>query len=259
MPAPAAIANQTVLQLNLHTGEQPLAIATGLNLLQLDAFGTWQLLSNPPITEQYFGLETDWTPLRPARTIFVCTDSQIFSTTNAGITWNDIKPGLPTMPHCRDLQYIREPSGNEFLYLATFGWSIWRLRLVSVPDTPRTVQLASGNIGLLIRHTLGDDSTAQAITAQSAGLSASAPVAEMRVPRVSLGNVWVQLMVRWDLAPGGAVDVLYEADLNNTFSGFQVRNKGTFHLGPGEVKRMNVNLRDVAEDAESNVDFVLFN
>jgi hypothetical protein len=99
--------------------------------------------------------------------IFIATITSVFQSSNAGLTWSSISSGLPSVTNASDLRFLREPSGAEFLYLATQGWSTWRKQLNFVPDLTRTVTL-SGTAGI-------NGVTDQLITPQSRTLVSSYP------------------------------------------------------------------------------------
>jgi hypothetical protein len=63
------------------------------------------------------------------RSIFVATDTAVFDTHDTGRTWNDASEGLPSVITANDLQVASEPGGSTFLYLASFGRSLWRTQL----------------------------------------------------------------------------------------------------------------------------------
>jgi hypothetical protein len=63
------------------------------------------------------------------RSIFVATDTTVYDTHDSGTTWNDASDGLPSVITAADLQVANEPSGGTFLYLASFGRSLWRAQL----------------------------------------------------------------------------------------------------------------------------------
>jgi hypothetical protein len=75
----------------------------------------------------YYCLETNWqaTP----KTLYVATDAAVFASVNNGNPWFNVSNGLPARAHCSDLRYVTEPDGTHYLYLATFGWSVWRTRI----------------------------------------------------------------------------------------------------------------------------------
>jgi hypothetical protein len=63
------------------------------------------------------------------RSIFVATDTAVYDTHDTGTTWNDASDGLPSVITANDLQVATEPGGGTFLYLASFGRSLWRAQL----------------------------------------------------------------------------------------------------------------------------------
>jgi hypothetical protein len=75
----------------------------------------------------YYCLETNWqaTP----KTLYIATDDAVYANTDIGNPWFKVSNGLPARPHCSDLRYVTEPDGTHYLYLATFGWSVWRTRV----------------------------------------------------------------------------------------------------------------------------------
>ena len=62
-------------------------------------------------------------------TLFAATDKQVFESDDAGDTWQAQSGGLPVRPHCQDLRVATEPTGARFLYLSTYGRSVWRTSL----------------------------------------------------------------------------------------------------------------------------------
>lgn len=75
----------------------------------------------------YYCLETDWTA--NPKTLFLATDDAVYASTSNGSSWFNVSNGLPRRPHCSDLRFVTDPDGAHYLYLATFGWSVWRTRL----------------------------------------------------------------------------------------------------------------------------------
>lgn len=76
----------------------------------------------------FFGIAYDDTTT--PNPLYVATDKQIFVSIDEGNTWSDFSIGLPNDPHCADLRFVyRKDEGKKFLYLATYGWSVWRIQL----------------------------------------------------------------------------------------------------------------------------------
>jgi hypothetical protein len=63
-------------------------------------------------------------------TLFAATDSQIFISRDLGETWKLTDKGLPHRPHCRSFA-IGAPrkNGSRYLYLGTYGRSVWQARI----------------------------------------------------------------------------------------------------------------------------------
>jgi hypothetical protein len=72
-------------------------------------------------------LEADWTTV--PLTLFVCTDRVVVMSDDLGQTWHDASKGLPQQPNCTDLRFVRYDDGSHYLYLSTYGRSIWRARM----------------------------------------------------------------------------------------------------------------------------------
>jgi hypothetical protein len=77
--------------------------------------------------DQFTALES--TPPKPLFALFAATDKQVFESDDNGDTWQAQSGGLPVRPHCSDLRFVTEPTGARFLYLSTYGRSVWRVSL----------------------------------------------------------------------------------------------------------------------------------
>lgn len=93
-------------------------------LLRTDNGGMkWDVVGGVPDVNIY-GLDEDWTTSPP--TLFLATDSEVLRSRDDGATWTPVNDGLPRRPHCSDLRFVAYPGGKRFLYLGTWGWSLWR-------------------------------------------------------------------------------------------------------------------------------------
>jgi len=147
---PAAITTSTGLPTTLDSYNRifVLRIIVQSDGSHVDAFAVYNDFSASPVTGQvyrttdgqrwnpvgsglpggpYYCLETNWqaTP----KTLYIATDAAVFASTNNGGSWSNVSNGLPARAHCSDLRYVTEPDGTHYLYLATFGWSVWRTRI----------------------------------------------------------------------------------------------------------------------------------
>jgi hypothetical protein len=61
--------------------------------------------------------------------VFVVSRANVYSTHNLGSSWMIASDGLPYVAQGMDLQKVTQPDGTSYLYLATYGWSLWRAKL----------------------------------------------------------------------------------------------------------------------------------
>jgi hypothetical protein len=92
----------------------------------------WEKVDGFPLvpatgTRYLFGLDYDYTT--SPKTLYVSTETSVWVSKDNGLTWNDFSNGLPECPNCGDLRYVELLDGTRFLYLGTWGWSVWRIRL----------------------------------------------------------------------------------------------------------------------------------
>ena len=62
-------------------------------------------------------------------TLFIASDTRVFMSRDLGDTWRFVPGGLPRRVHCADLRAVSYIDGSRYLYLSTFGRSLWRTRL----------------------------------------------------------------------------------------------------------------------------------
>jgi hypothetical protein len=88
------------------------------------------------------------TPRLPV--LFVSAYTDVWSSIDLGDTWTNvsgISSDLPLWPRCMDLSLVVEDSGAKYLYLATYGHSVYRL-LLNSPDTTPTDVFITGENGI---------------------------------------------------------------------------------------------------------------
>jgi hypothetical protein len=80
-----------------------------------------------PGGEQYYALATD----RDAdpHTLFLASDNHVYVSRDNADSWQLATYGLPARPHCADLRVDPGDSKMRWLYLSTFGRSVWRAAL----------------------------------------------------------------------------------------------------------------------------------
>ena len=98
----------------------------GLNsgyLLKTDDGGaTWGTMPAP--STGLTSLELDWT----TGTFYLSDTDHVYVSRNQCKTWIRASWGLPQHSQGIDLRFIAQPDGKNYLYLATYGWSMWRLQ-----------------------------------------------------------------------------------------------------------------------------------
>ncbi len=99
---------------------------TGRQWLEVDTHPPIQARFGP-LGNRLNALEADWTT--SPSTLFVCTDQAVFMSSDLGQTWHDASKGLPQLPNCNDLRFVRYNDGSHYLYLSTYGRSVWRSRM----------------------------------------------------------------------------------------------------------------------------------
>ena len=86
---------------------------------------TWDLVGGGLPTSLPFtavaAADTGW--------VFAATRQQVYVTHDLGSTWLVASTGLPAVAQAESLRYVQQPDGSRFLYLATYGWSMFRARL----------------------------------------------------------------------------------------------------------------------------------
>jgi hypothetical protein len=73
--------------------------------------------------------------------LFAATDTDVFSSTDGGLSWIDASLGLPACPHCTDLRIGDDADGGRTLYLTTYGRSVWRAAITLPPDSGPNLEL----------------------------------------------------------------------------------------------------------------------
>jgi hypothetical protein len=63
------------------------------------------------------------------RILYTATDNRVFASFDNGDSWYEASIGLPSRPHNADLRYVFTNEGEGYLYLSTFGRSVWRTQI----------------------------------------------------------------------------------------------------------------------------------
>jgi hypothetical protein len=207
--------------------------------LNADNFPQWKVIDNPPelnaLQSSYDGY-TSIAVNQNGPTLFVSSDTGVFSSSDAGDNWTTISglsTGLPNWPRCMDLAVVNEDTGADYLYLATYGWSIWRL-LLNDPHVEPTDVFLNGSMYFNVGHPGGDDQVSPLIIPQMWTLDALNPYAEFEVVN-QLFDLSCQLLVYLRLRPGGAVEVDYRVNFRSGDGLDPRKNSFTLPIAPGSV------------------------
>ena len=84
----------------------------------------WQKLGGGLPTELFYAMDTDWT--QHPKPLFVSTDTLVYRSDDNGQTWSNQSSGLPRRPHGADIRFVLTPKNERYLYLSTYGRSVWR-------------------------------------------------------------------------------------------------------------------------------------
>jgi hypothetical protein len=65
--------------------------------------------------------------------IFLASNASVYSSYDFGNSWRIASDGLPFVAQAVDMHAIHHTDGRSYLYLATYGWSLWRAVLPFSP------------------------------------------------------------------------------------------------------------------------------
>ena len=139
------------LNVNLPAGSSGDASITGLvSFYSTLAYATMRIGGEGYVMSLY-GNDWNWNPVasnlphdRPfnsivasdLRSIFVSTNAYVYDTHDGGKTWTQASSGLPAnITGKNELKIVRESGRVAYVYLATFGRSLWRAQLPNAPDS----------------------------------------------------------------------------------------------------------------------------
>jgi hypothetical protein len=115
----------------LYAGQNGQGFLLQSNFLNWDvvgkADGVARGLDLPSTEGQFYGFDIDRDASPP--TLFVSTDKNVYDSRDEGDTWQLATTGLPARPHCTELRAVAHDNGQRFLYLTTWGRSLWRATL----------------------------------------------------------------------------------------------------------------------------------
>jgi len=174
----------------------------------------------------------------PAR-LFVATDISVWQSNDNAATWFESNIGLPTVANCADLRSVIESSGAGFLYLGTWGWSVFRL-LTNAEDVTQTVTI-DGHMDIVDRQAIGKDIWGHPSFLRLTTVGSLHPFADLSVTGDNGDEVRVEIALKCAWKLDGSVTVSFDAVL--------------LDLGEGEITDQTGGSRVVPFGATETVAF----
>ena len=82
-------------------------------------------------------------------TLYAATGRGVFASSDGGEWWTNESDGLPADPYCCDLRVVRQQGSPPYLYLTTYGRSLWRAEIGPGPPPRHLPQLPRAVIQIL--------------------------------------------------------------------------------------------------------------
>jgi hypothetical protein len=58
--------------------------------------------------------------------LYAITKTTVYASHDFGSTWASVSSGLPAVPEGDELSFVTQPDGTRYLYMSTYGRSLWR-------------------------------------------------------------------------------------------------------------------------------------
>jgi hypothetical protein len=158
----------------------------------------------------YKAIEADRTTAPP--TLFVATAAMVWSSADNGKTWSAMMAGLPVLPQCENVRFVTESSQANFLYLSTFGWSVFKRLLNAEDNVTQTVNI-KGLMDIVDRVAVGEDIWAHPKFAITFTVGPFHPIDEQVRTEDDGDEIQVALKIRVEWQLDGSVVVKFAADL----------------------------------------------
>jgi hypothetical protein len=140
-----------------------------------------------PVSLLSLAVDRDAIPVQP----YVASDLNLWTSGDEGETWFEFTQGLPRAPHCKEIRVVKDVSGVRFLYLATFGWSIFRTPL-NTDVVERTV-LVQGKMDIVDRVAFGHDEWAHPTFFNILHMGTLHPLEEIKLKETDGSEITVDL------------------------------------------------------------------
>ncbi|KAH7333507.1 hypothetical protein BKA65DRAFT_553866 [Rhexocercosporidium sp. MPI-PUGE-AT-0058] len=171
-----------IVQLLIHRNNSMLALHSSLGPLRF-AGTAWDIVPTNALSN-FWSIQADWTQEPP--TLYGTTGTSVFSTIDNGATWTNDSAGLPVTPNCNDLRLVTQQDGAKYLYVSTWGRSLWRAKLdagsTPIPTFPR--------IPVQVIHIIFG------IIQDGGGLGSGGPVPPWNPIEVLMGGVVASVLTR---------------------------------------------------------------
>ena len=169
--------------------------------------GPWKTVLGVLPDDTFFAICVDPTTAPPA--VYVGGARSVQESTDGGDTWSPTHKGLPAAINCRDLQFVTEVSGANFLYASTFGWSAFR-RLLNADEIQRTVTV-DGHMDIVDRVAFGKDDWAHPKISNTFVLGPYHPIDEAEYVADDGDEVRVRLKIHLEWHLDFSVTVRFDA------------------------------------------------
>jgi len=243
----------------IHSDKFIFVTASGRQLLKFQDPVWDQLVGPAGASGDYQGFDTDWT-IQP-KTLFLATDQSVFASADDGGSWTDISNGLPVMPHCRDLRFVAEISNLHFLYLGTYGRSVFRLLLNASETQERTIKI-DGKMDLVDRVAVGHDIWSHPTFSNTVVLGPYHPVEDITIVEDDGDEVRVELKLhlQWFLDLGIQVDHTAKLIAKDEDNAVVDQNSGSVHLNKSDSNTTVIDLEShEAWPDRAHIEFTITN
>jgi hypothetical protein len=196
-----------------------------------------------PANQDYSALELD--RMEAPLHVFVGTDQGVWESWDEGKSWGQNGLDLPSAVRCQDLRIVTERSGARFLYLSTFGWSVFR-KLLNMDPVEKTIAI-DGHMDLVDRVVTGHDIWAHPVFSNIFKLGPLHPIEGTTIVEDDGDEIRVVLKVGLEWFNDFSVDVTYDVTLlaKDEDNAVDDHSSGKFKVPLGDTK---IQVVDLASD-----------
>lgn len=138
----------------------------------------WRGMSGGP-GAQCAAIEFSRSKHSDAGRLFGATDWGVYVSDDIGVSWTDASFGLPRRAHVSDLRLARQTNGEQWLYLATYGWGVWRARVDDIEDIIIPHNLKAEVLRILVGVVEGGGGTEVTLHGKVIHIPPSGPVTDV--------------------------------------------------------------------------------